>query len=158
MKVGIAGLATTLVVSGGVGLSGLGLLATAHADSHSFTFQSPSGDIVCQLSTRSDSVGGVFCDIGAYTAPPYAPQCDHDYQVLGYRFSLDEGGAPVSHCQDDTIIPGSRPDNRGLATLGYGKTASAGTITCDSEPTGMTCTDTSTSHFFRVSSDTYQMG
>ncbi len=31
-------------------------------------------------------------------------------------------------------------------------------ITCDSEPSGMTCTDSGTGHFFRVSRDSYQLG
>ena len=49
-------------------------------------------------------------------------------------------------------------DHGGLGTLAYGKTASAGTLTCDSETTGMTCTDSSTGHFFRVSWESYQLG
>lgn len=64
----------------------------------------------------------------------------------------------MSECQEDSFIPGSRPNNRGLGTLAYGKTASAGTITCDSEPASMTCTDSSTSHFFRMSQESYQLG
>jgi hypothetical protein len=35
---------------------------------------------------------------------------------------------------------------------------SVGVITCDSEPAGMTCTDSSTGHFFRVSRESYQLG
>ena len=35
---------------------------------------------------------------------------------------------------------------------------SFGAITCDSEQTRMTCTDTDTGHYFRVSSDSYQLG
>src|SRR5262249_37573682 len=125
--------------------------ATVHAEAHTYTFQSPSGEIVCKLTTRDDGTGGVFCDIGSYWAPPYAPECD---QGWGYRFSLDQGSEAVAHCQQATIIPGSKPENRGLATLAYGKTASAGTITCNSEPTGtpshpdtVTCTDSSTGHY-----------
>jgi hypothetical protein len=44
-------------------------------------------------------------------------------------------------------------------TLDYGqKTRSLGAISCDSEQSGVTCTDTSTGHFFQVSSDSYQVG
>jgi len=31
-------------------------------------------------------------------------------------------------------------------------------MTCDSEPSGMTCTDSSTGHFFRISRESYQLG
>jgi hypothetical protein len=43
-------------------------------------------------------------------------------------------------------------------TLEFGHTQSAGPITCDSEPTGMTCTDTSSGHFFRVSRESDELG
>ena len=42
-------------------------------------------------------------------------------------------------------------------TLAYGQTRSLGTITCDSEPTGITCTDSSTGHYFRISRETYEL-
>jgi hypothetical protein len=133
----------------------IALPATGHADVTRHDFQSSSGDIVCETSTGSDGMVGVFCDIGTYGPPPYSPECP---QGWGVRFGLDQGSAPVKQCQEDTIIPGSIPRNRALDTLAYGKTASAGTITCDSEPTGMTCTDSSTGHFFRVSWESYQLG
>jgi hypothetical protein len=133
----------------------IALPATARADVTTHEFQSPSGDIVCEISTGSDGTGGVFCDIGTYGPPPYSPDCP---QSWGVRFGLDQGNEPVSQCQEDTIIPGSIPSNRGLGTLAYGKTASAGTITCASEPAGMTCTDSSTGHFFRVSRESDQLG
>jgi hypothetical protein len=43
-------------------------------------------------------------------------------------------------------------------TLGYGQTVFAGTITCDSEPTGVKCTDTSTGHYFRLARESYELG
>ncbi|WP_156764930.1 hypothetical protein [Mycobacterium sp. 1081908.1] len=42
--------------------------------------------------------------------------------------------------------------------LGFGQTRSLGTITCNSEPAGVTCTDAGTGHFFRVSRESYQLG
>jgi hypothetical protein len=42
--------------------------------------------------------------------------------------------------------------------LDYGQTHSIGTITCDTEPAGVTCIDSSTGHFFRVSRESYQLG
>jgi hypothetical protein len=35
---------------------------------------------------------------------------------------------------------------------------SIGAITCDSEPSGVTCTNSSTGHFFRVSRESYELG
>jgi hypothetical protein len=43
-------------------------------------------------------------------------------------------------------------------TLGYGQTGSLGVITCTSEPFGITCTNTATGHFFRLSNESYDVG
>jgi hypothetical protein len=129
----------------------IALAATAHAD----IFQSPPGDVVCKMSTGTDGAGEAFCDIGTNEPPPYALECEQRGQ---FRVSLHQGSAPITHCELDSIVPGSVPRNRGLGTLAYGETASAGTIACDSEPSGMTCTDSSTGHFFRVSAESYQFG
>lgn len=40
----------------------------------------------------------------------------------------------------------------------YGQTYSHGSITCDSELSGVTCADTATGHFFRVSRENYERG
>ena len=70
----------------------------------------------------------------------------------GDEFGVVQGEAPKLGCHLDTVF------NRGLQTLNYGDSVSAGAITCDSEISGMTCTDSSTGHFFRVSRDSYQLG
>jgi hypothetical protein len=49
-------------------------------------------------------------------------------------------------------------DTPGLKTLDYGQTFSRGAITCDSEPSGVTCTDTATGHYFRVAREDYELG
>jgi hypothetical protein len=93
----------------------------------------------------------VACDIGdhIYVAPPTPPNC---HLGFGDRFSLAQGNAPELDCHGDTLrIPG-------LPTLAYGQTRSVGPISCDSEVAGMTCTDGSTGHFFRVASGSYQLG
>ena len=46
----------------------------------------------------------------------------------------------------------------GYAVSAPSYTLLGGKITCDSEPSGVTCTDTSTGHFFRVSGESYQLG
>jgi hypothetical protein len=71
----------------------------------------------------------------------------------GYRFSLPEGWPPHLDCVGDDLIP---PPPR--QTLEYGQTESLGAITCASEPSAMRCTDTSSGRFFRVSSDSYELG
>jgi uncharacterized protein DUF6636 len=133
----------------------MALPATAHADVTRYEFQSPSGDVVCEMTTGSDGAGGVLCDVDSLSRPPYPPDCP---QGWGYRFGLDQGSAPISHCQQDTIIPGSIPRNRALDTLAYGQTRAVGTLTRDSETSGVTCTDSGTGHFFRVSHESYQLG
>ena len=57
---------------------------------HRIRLSIPVGRYRLQANYGSDGTGGVFCDIGTYRAPPYAPECDHDYEGWGYRFSLDQ--------------------------------------------------------------------
>lgn len=119
--------------------------------STSYQFQSPGGNIACNLGPGTSSVAGVACDIGdhTYTPPPTPADCHLGW---GDRFSLQQGNAAMMNCHGDTLrVPG-------LATLDYGQTRTVGSITCDSESAGMTCTDSSTGHYFRVSSGSYQMG
>ncbi|OBA59392.1 hypothetical protein A5647_17145 [Mycobacterium sp. 1100029.7] len=69
----------------------------------------------------------------------------------GARLSLVQGSAAVFACYHQEF--GTAED-----TLEFGQTHSIGTTTCDSEPDGVTCTDSSTGHFFRLSRDSYQLG
>jgi hypothetical protein len=119
--------------------------ATSHADSNDF--QSPSGNIFCMLGAD-----GAACDINDYTyQPPPPPECGK-HLPWGSRFTLTSGKPGAIECHGDTLRVAGEP------TLGYGQTASAGTITCDSELSGMTCTDASTGHYFRVSRDSFNLG
>jgi hypothetical protein len=111
-------------------------------------FQSPSGNIQCALfsfdgQTRAD------CELAdhSWVAPPKEPECHQDW---GSRFTLNQSGA-IFACYGQEL---PAPDR----TLGYGSTWSVGTITCDSESTGMTCTDHSTGHFFSISRETWRLG
>jgi hypothetical protein len=45
-----------------------------------------------------------------------------------------------------------------ITTLDYGETRSIATITCDVEPWGVTCTDSTTGHFLRLSRGSYELG
>ncbi|MBV9513460.1 MAG: hypothetical protein JO280_05365 [Mycobacteriaceae bacterium] len=70
----------------------------------------------------------------------------------GSQFSLPEGGVPHLDCVGNVLV---LPP---LQTLEYGQAMSLGAITCASEPSEMTCTDTSSGRFFRVSPDSYELG
>lgn len=123
----------------------VGLPATASADSQNF--QSPSGNIYCILDSA-----GAACDISDYTyQPPPPPECGR-HIAWGSRFSLTPGKPAVMECHGDTLrVPGER-------TLDYGQRASAGTLSCSSDPSGMKCTDSGSGHYFRVSRDSYDLG
>ena len=141
-----------------VGLAAtIALPATARADSPSFLFESPSGKIVCHMTTGADGTGSVACDVESTTyAPPQSPDC---HQRWGDPFSLDQGSAPNAYCHTDVMVPGTPPGHgRAVDMLAYGQTHTVGTITCDSEPAGITCTDSSTGHFFRVFNESYELG
>jgi hypothetical protein len=43
-------------------------------------------------------------------------------------------------------------------TLAYGQTKSAGVMSSDGEQSGVTCTDSSTGHYFHVSRDVLELG
>lgn len=125
--------------------------ATAQACPASSTFVTPSGNIVCLVSTSFDDTNGAECEIRdhSYAAPAKPADCHLGW---GDRISLKQGSAPVVHCHGDTnFVPG-------LPTLAYGQTRSAGTIVCDSEPTEMTCTDGSTGHYLRLSRESLELG
>jgi hypothetical protein len=119
-------------------------------------FQSPSGGIFCSLSVRGEGNGSVVCQGGGNYSAPTPPNC---HLAWGDRFSLDQGSAPVSHCHGDTIVPSSSTPGPipNVPILGYGQTRVVGTITCDSEPSGVTCADSGTGHFFRMSREANEL-
>jgi hypothetical protein len=137
----------------------LPLAATAHADNNYQQFASPSGTIRCILNAQDTPAPIVVCQIGdhTYVAPPGSTRdggpCEPGTD-LGRDFRLDQGKPAYFTCTYSALGSGFGP----WPTLDYGQTRSLGTITCDSEPSGVTCTDSSTGHFFRVASDSYQLG
>lgn len=124
----------------------IGLAATAHADD-TYDFRSPSGNVGCKMSA-----GGAMCEIKDYTWFIARP-AGYTMGGKGNRFILDVGRAPIA---GDWHSDHEFPD--GAATLDYGQKRVVGSITCDSEPSGVTCSDAGTGHFFRVSRDSYQVG
>ncbi|CRZ18410.1 DUF6636 domain-containing protein [Mycolicibacterium neworleansense] len=133
---------------------GLALPGTAHAGPAGTKFVTPSGNIWCLLSTGADgtdATNGVVCEIREhhYAPPPKPADCHLNW---GDRISLKRGGAPVVHCHGDTIF------EPGVPTLPYGQARSAGSIKCESQPSGVTCTDSDSGQFFRLSRQTLELG
>lgn len=108
------------------------LAAIAHADQY-YQFQSPSGNIDCGMALLNNN-GFAMCEIGDHTwvAPPRPPDCHGGWAD---RIGINQGGAPALSCHTDTLRGSVEP------TLNYGDKWSVNSITCDSEPSGMTCTD-----------------
>ena len=127
----------------------IGLAGTAHADDE-IDFRSPSGDVVCTMGwVHVDGTSGVACQVHNHTYPqPALPGCP----LAGREYDLDQGKPASLGCQGGVIVDPPPP------TLAYGQTRSVGTITCDVEPSGVTCTDSGTGHFMRLSRDSYQLG
>jgi hypothetical protein len=119
-------------------------------------FVTPSGNIACSIYADNS---GVNCEVREHTwaAPastdgPYGRPCDFDFG--GLEFYVSQGKPANLGCYEGA----SKFDRPDLKTLGYGQTYSRGAITCESEPSGMTCTDTATGHYFRVSRENYELG
>lgn len=123
--------------------------ATAQADIIG-DFKTPSGDVYCQLATIGDT-GSVVCEGGGPFHQPVPANC---HGAWGGRFSITQGQPPVSECHTDTI----RSNQPMAPILWFGQTQSVGTITCDSELSGVTCTDSSTGRFFTMAAAANTLG
>lgn len=130
-------------------VAAVGSAATAHANDF-YQFQSPSGNITCVMAAFEGEAAEVSCEVADHTwvAPARPQACEGGW---GDRLDLTAGGPPTMDCHTDTTR------GSGLTTLDYGDTRSLGSITCKSEPAGITCTDTSTGHFFRISRESYEL-
>jgi hypothetical protein len=122
--------------------------AAARAEIY-YQFQSPPGDIACAMGSLGNKAFA-DCEITDHTwlAPPRPEHCEGEW---GDHLELRQGTPAGFVCNSDTL----RGTN--LPTLTYGGTWTVNPLTCDSEPTGMTCTDGSTGHYFRVSRDAYEL-
>ncbi|MFI5509066.1 DUF6636 domain-containing protein [Mycobacterium sp. NPDC051804] len=112
-------------------------------------FQSPSGNIRCTMFD-SDGRNTVRCEVvqHAWQAPPRSPDCQLNW---GDRVELTEDSPAVFSCYGQNL-----PEPQ--ATLDYGKVAIFGSISCNSQVSGILCLDNDTGHFFNVSRDLYQVG
>jgi hypothetical protein len=151
----------TLIAAAAVAAT-LALLATAHADTTSrYQFVSPSGNIACQMDQRADGTADAWCKIQEHTwVEPESGDCEVGYLpgAIGEpapELQLSQGDAPcLGFVMSQIFFSGPYAP----ATLDYGQSHTVGTITCHSGPSAVTCTDSSTDHFFRISRDSYQLG
>jgi hypothetical protein len=131
------------------------LAGSAHANPFSTQFQSPSGDITCNLvnappnDTHSLAKNFVQCDIDNHSWVPPRPPPEGQADATS-TFVLMRGQLPIVGYSPGTLAA-SDPVN-------YDGSLSAGAITCSSEQSAMKCTDVSTGHFFRVSRESYELG
>jgi hypothetical protein len=146
----IAGVCTT------IGAAMIGLAASSHAGPFSAQFQSPAGDISCNLVNypptdhRAFWTNFVQCDIDNHSwVPPQPPPPDRPDATS--TFLLVRGQVPIVGYSPGTVGDGS-------PMLDSAQAPHAGAIACRSEQSAMKCTDTSTGHFFRVSQESYELG
>ncbi|KQH77661.1 hypothetical protein AO501_33835 [Mycobacterium gordonae] len=120
--------------------------ATAHADGFDF-FQTPSGNIACAMGLLDGSTL-VDCEISDHTwaAPARPTPC---MGAFGDRISMRQGSAPRLTCHSDTVR------GTGYPVLQYGQSRSRNSVTCESEQSGITCTDSGTGHYFRFSGSNF---
>ena len=85
------------------------------------------------------------CEIAQHNwvAPPRPDSCHLDW---GSRFRLDQAVGARFDCYGQWS---PTPDQ----TLAYNSSISHGTITCYSKTTDVTCSDTYTGHYFRISQE-----
>jgi Family of unknown function (DUF6636) len=146
----VTGLSTVAIIFAAAAVLATLNPASARADTVG-DFTSPTGDVYCQIAVNN-GVAAVACEGGGPYAGP-KPDCAA-HLAFGDRFYLTQGQDPVSECHGDTI----RSNQPFAPILFYGQTRTVGDITCGSEPSGVTCTDASTGHFFTMSAESNTLG
>lgn len=125
---------------------------TANADDYQF-FQSPSGNISCQLGIFEDNGsrrGTASCQIAQHTfhTPPRPPDCQGAW---GDSIGLIQGKPASLQCHTDTLLGSAQP------VLDYGQSRARGHIVCTSLQDSMRCADEATDHGFLLSRDDYRL-
>ncbi|WP_142282889.1 hypothetical protein [Mycobacterium aquaticum] len=133
--------------------------AVAAADTR-VHLQTPSGNIRCVLDISSTTDAPVaLCQISdhTYVAGPSRDETTGAACPMGNAgrdFRLDAGRPAFLRCSYAALDGGAGV----WETADDGQATSLGPITCVSEAARMTCTDTDSGHFFRVSPESYQLG
>ena len=101
------------------------------------------------MYTSTDGHGNARCEVVHHDWVAAAPtNCQLNW---GDRVELEQGSPAKVGCYGQALPAPTH-------TLEYGQLQTIGSIRCDSQPTGITCLDTNTWHFFSVSRQTYQLG
>lgn len=133
--------------------------AVAHAGNDHYQFLSPTGNIACTM----DSSGPAYavCKVREHVWPtPATGSCE----LASVPGTTGKPGADLQLAEGDRPCLGSNigqvffDGTDAPASLDYGRSYIAGTITCGTEPSGVTCTDARTGHYFRVSRESYELG
>lgn len=137
------------------------LPGTAHADDGRLKFASPSGNVRCVMSQDQGSSAHVNCQLAnvTYEVPAWQAHDDDGAPCPGDSGSgrdlrLVTGQAGFVRCSYAALDGGVGP----WPSLAYGKSLSLGSLTCDSAPTGVTCSEIGTGHYFVASRDFYGLG
>ncbi len=117
-----------------------------------WAFELPSGNIACVID-GTVPLPFAACEIRewTYASPATLEGCPE--RSVGV-FRLYRGSPSTFGCREDGDLIGA-----GLPILSYGERLAAGTLSCTTNAdTGVTCTDTSTNHFFQVTRQQYTSG
>jgi hypothetical protein len=121
-----------------------------------YDFVSPSGNIACSVFGDGS---GANCEVKehiwvapASTSGPAGRACDFDFG--GLQIYVSQGKPANLGCYEGA----GKFSSPGGQILDYGQEDSRGAITCESQPSGVTCTDAATGHFFRISRESYEVG
>jgi hypothetical protein len=124
---------------------GVALIGAPVAAAESVGFTSPSGNIGCILSDEL-----LRCDIGerSWSPPPRPADCP-DYSDYGQGILIHPNGPARFVCAGDTAM-GRAP------VLPYGEYQAGGGMSCNSELSGMRCSN-SDGHGFTISKQAYSL-
>ena len=105
----------------------LALLAFPHMASAQEGFQTPSGNVFCEVVEDA-----LRCDLVdfSFAKPPQPRGCDTDW---GHAYSIGRRGGPDVLCAGDTVV------NRGARRLNYGQRWDGVGVTCHAERSGLNC-------------------
>ncbi len=109
-------------------------------------FTSPSGNIGCYIETDD-----VRCDIRERTwTPPPTPATCPETTDWGQGLQLHAGEPAGFVCAGDTALTTENP-------LAFGDRVVAGSIECESAPSGITCWDFQSGGEFTISRERYHL-
>jgi len=126
-------------------LAGCALLGAPGASADIVGFTSPSGNIGCMLSEDL-----LRCDVAErdWSPPPRPADCP-DFTGYGQGIMLRPTGSASFVCAGDTALGGG-------PALPYGQFQAGGGMSCNSEPSGMRCSN-SDGHGFTISRQAYTL-